>query len=128
MRIGEHSMQGIVEMIETVVKPGTVIPKPQARGDFVAKHWGCRRGERALIYTIPNHRDEKQLYEKGITESEWVKAYDRLTETGQITRKWFCAALGKCNADGSCNFTTIGGVFELLGVARYAQRGVYVKA
>ena len=120
-------MERIVELIEQTAKPGAVIPKPEARGDFVVKRWGRRRGERALIYTIPNHNDEGSPYEKGITESEWDKAYSQLTETGQITRKWFRCNMADCNAEGSCNFTTIGGVFELLGVANYAQRGTYVK-
>ena len=121
-------MERILELIEQTATPGTVIPKPEARGDFIVKRWGRRRGERALVYTIPNHNDEKRPHEKGITESEWVKAYDRLTEAGEITRKWFRCAMADCNAEGSCNFTTIGGIFELLGVASYAQRGTYVKA
>ena len=121
-------MEHIVKLIERTVMPGTVIPKPEARGDFIVKGWGRRRGERALVYTIPNHNDEKSPYEKGITVSEWVEAYDRLTKTGQITRKWFRRAMAECNDEGSCNFTTIGGVFELLGVANYSQRGAYVKA
>ena len=121
-------MKHFIKLIEQTATPGTVIPKPEPRGDFIVKRWGRRRGERALIYTIPNHNDQKSPYEKGITESEWVEAYDRLIETGQITRKWFRCAMAECNAEGSCNFTTIGGMFELLGVASYAQRGTYVKA
>ena len=121
-------MAHIVELIEQIAMPGTVIPKPEARGDYIVKGWGRRRGERALVYTIPNHKDEKSPYEKGITESEWIEAYDRLTETGQITRGCFRCAMAECNAEGSCNFTTIGGVFEPVEVASYAQRGIYGRA
>ena len=121
-------VNNIVNLIERTVTPGTLIPKPEARSDFVAKRWGRRRGERALVYTIPNHRNEKRPYEKAITESEWVRAYDRLTVTGQFTRKWFQCEMAECNTEGSCNFTTIGGVFELLGIATYAHRGTYMKA
>lgn len=120
-------MEHVITLIERTAMPGTVIPKPKARGDFVVKGWGRRRGERALVYTIPNHNDEKSPYEKGITESEWVVAYDQLNETGKITSEWFRSTMVACNAEGSCNFTTIGGVFELLGVASYPQRGIYVK-
>ena len=120
-------MKDIVGLIEQVAVPGTVIPKPKARGAFFVRRWGCRRGERALIYAIPNHRDERCPYEKGITESEWVMAHDRLTEAGQITRMWFRCEMPACEAEGSCNFTTIGGVFELLGIATYVQRGTYAK-
>jgi len=31
------------------------------------------------------------------------------------------------STDGTCNFTTIGGVFKLLGYATYHARGVYRK-
>ncbi|MYB35995.1 MAG: hypothetical protein F4Y26_01105 [Gammaproteobacteria bacterium] len=120
-------MENIVKLIEQTAVPGTVIPKPKARGDFIVKGWGRRRGERALVYKIPNHNDERKPYEKGITESEWVAAHNRLNEAGDVTREWFRCALTQCNAEGSCNFTTIGGVFELLGAARYAERGTYVK-
>ena len=117
----------IVDLIERTVTPGTVIPKPEARANSVAKRWGRRRGERALVYTIPNHRDERRPSEKGITESEWVQAYGHLTATGQLTRKWFEREMPECNREGGCNFTTIGGIFELLGIATYAQRGTYMK-
>lgn len=121
-------VQNIVDLIERTATPGTVIPKPEARADFVVKRWGRRRGERALVYTIPNHRDEQRPYEKGIAESEWLKAYDQLTATGQFTRKWFQCEMIECNTEGGCNFTTIGGIFELLGIATYAHRGTYIVA
>ena len=116
-------MEHIVKLIEQTAVRGTVIPKPEVRGDSIVKCWGRRRGERALVYKIPNHKDRKKpyAYEKGITESEWVEAHNRLNESGEITRKWFRCAMAQCNAEGSCNFTTIGGVFELLGVARYVE-------
>jgi hypothetical protein len=55
------------------LRPGTVIPKPNAKGDFVIKKWGgTRRGEPALIYTIPNWK--KPNGEKDIAASEWRMA------------------------------------------------------
>jgi len=39
------------------LRPGTEIPKPAAKGAFTIKGLGARRGESALIYRIPNHRD-----------------------------------------------------------------------
>ena len=115
-------------MIERQAMPGTVIPKPEAHGDFLVKGWGRRRGERALIYTIPNHRDKKRPYQKGIAESEWIKAFNQLNDNGEFARKWFRCAMADCNTEGSCNFTTIGGIFELIGAARYVRRGTYQKA
>ncbi len=120
-------MHDILHRIEQTATPGTVIPKPEARGDFVVKGWGKRRGERALIYTIPNHRDPRRPYEKGINEFEWTKAFDQLAETGEFSSSWFQRGLAGCAKEGSCNFTTIGGIFELLGDAKYVERGIYRK-
>ena len=121
-------MHDILQRIEQTATTGTVIPKPEARGDFVVKGWGKRRGERALIYTIPNHRDPRRSYEKGINELEWKKAFDHLTKTSEFSSLWFQQSLTGCANEGSCNFTTIGGIFELLGDAKYVKRGVYKKA
>ena len=47
----------VVGRIKLMVKPGMLIPKPDAKSDFAIKGWGKRRGEDALIYYIPNHRN-----------------------------------------------------------------------
>lgn len=85
---------------------------------------GKRRGEDSLIYTIPSHTRDKP-YEKGITLSEFEKSYSQLQETGCLERSWFTSYLKECAKEGSCNFTTIGGVFQLLGIAQYSERGKY---
>jgi hypothetical protein len=106
------------------LSPGTVIPKPEAKGDFTIKGWGRRRGQPALIYFIPNHTNPQKPHEKGINTSEWEQAYRQLVRTGEFTRKWFYANLD-CADEGSCNFTPIGGIFSLLGLATYEGKGVY---
>ncbi len=103
---------------------GTVIPKPAAREKFIVKGWGKRRGEAALIYFIPNHSDPSKPHQKGITESEWNLAIDQLME-GELTKAWFTQSLVGCAKEGDCNFTTIGGIFCLLGAASREGRGVY---
>ena len=100
------------------------IPKPEAKEPFRIKGMGTRRGEEALIYTIPSHTREKP-YEKGITVPEFNEAFHELQETGSLTRSWFNASLPACAKEGSCNFTTIGGVFQMLGLASYTERGRY---
>ena len=104
---------------------GTVIPKPRPRGKYIIKGLGKRRGETALIYTIPNHKNPQKPYEKGVTDSELEQSYARLTASGTLTRQWFVKTLPECNAEGSCNFTTIGGLFVLLGKAAYEGAGTY---
>ena len=118
-------MHDILDRIEKKATTGTVIPKPEAHGNFVVKGWGKRRGQRAFIYTIPNHRDPEHPYEKGINKSEWIKAFDQLMKAGQFSSQWFKSNMADCNKEGYCNFTTIGGIFELLGDAKYYKRGVY---
>ncbi|MFQ5862326.1 MAG: hypothetical protein ACE5IC_04295 [Candidatus Brocadiales bacterium] len=116
----------IVEQIKNQVYPGTVIPKPEAKANFVVKGWGKRRGENALIYKIPNHKNPNRPYQKGITESEFRQAHRQIINNGNFTREWFDQNLQPCAEEGGCNFTTIGGIFELLGIAYY-ERGVYCR-
>ncbi len=120
-------MNNILDIIKTTATSGTVIPKPEARGDYIVKGWGKRRGESALIYKIPNHKTPMQPYEKGITESEWKKAFNQLKTAGYFSRTWFNSALPACAKEGPCNFTTIGGIFKLLLLAEYHKRGEYRK-
>ena len=117
----------IVDKIKASIKPGTIIPKPEAQGKFIVAGWGQRRSEPALIYSIPNHNNPASPYHKGITVSEFEKAYLQLQSSGEFTRSWFNMHLPACAKEGGCNFTTIGGIFELLGIAMYSDRGIYRK-
>lgn len=105
---------------------GTVIPKPKSTSEFKIKSWGKRRGEDALTYWVPNHKNPAKPLVKGITVLEFSRAYDQLLQDSQFTRKWFNVNLEACAREGSCNFTTIGGIFQLLGVAHYDRPGIYV--
>jgi hypothetical protein len=123
-KVSVNCMQRIIQRIRQI-KSGTVIPKPSARKDFVVKGWGERGGEEALVYLIPNHRNQSKPSQKGITASEWQSAYNRLVEEGELTKTWFQSYLPRCAAEEGCNFTTIGGIFSLLGLATYDRPGVY---
>lgn len=114
--------QRVRELAESSI--GTVIPKPKAKEAFRIKGLGVRRGGAALIYAIPSHTGKKP-YQKGIAMSEFQKAYIQLTETRHFTSTWFNRALPACAKEGSCNFTSLGGVFELLGLAEYSAPGEY---
>jgi hypothetical protein len=115
----------IFEEIKICARPGMMIPKPLTKNEFLIKGWGKRRGESALIYTIPNHKHPSRILEKGITISEFEKAFIQVSSAGNFTRAWFNMTLPKCAMEGSCNFTSIGGVFTLLGLVYYSRRGVY---
>ncbi len=118
-------MNMIVERVRREVHQGAIVPKPVSTREYVVKGWGRRRGEDALIYLIPNRTNPGHSYQKGIAESELEKAYQHLREDGEISRKWFDRNMQACAKEGSCNFTTLGGIFELLGIALY-ERGRYV--
>ncbi len=115
---------GIIREIERVALPGIVIPKPDTKMQKI-KGWGHSRGERALVYTIPNKKDNTKLSSKRVKESDFRKTHDQLIKNGTFTKQWFAENLPECSKDGDCNFTTIGGIFVLLGVAEYAEPGVY---
>src|SRR6516162_2115079 len=104
----------ILAEIEGNITPGTMIPQPRNPAGFVVKGWGLRRGERALIYTIPNRNRPSKPYQKGITVSDWIQAFQHLADSGDFSRSWFERSMPMCSKEGNCNFTTIGGVFELL--------------
>jgi hypothetical protein len=115
----------IVEELKKRITPSTVIPKPNAKADFIVKGWGKRRGEEALIYWIPNHSNPSKPYEKGITVSESRQAYNHIRSGNDFTREWFNEQMAACTKEGGCNFTTIGGLFEVLGIVRYSGKGVH---
>ena len=115
----------IIERIRNQISSGTEIPKPNPKGKFVVKGWGRRRGAEALVYFIPNHSNPSKPYEKGITVPEFEAAHEQLQTSGELTRQWFDQHLSACAREGSCNFTTVGGIFELLGDAHYIGNGIY---
>jgi len=118
----------IIERIKSDVRPGTIIPKPQSAREYRVVGWGQSRGEDALVYSIPTRLSRTKPSKKRIKISDFKAAYDVLVKTGEFTYSWFEDTLPDCAKDGSCNFTTIGGIFELLGEAQYGERGVYRRA
>jgi hypothetical protein len=118
----------LLERILKVAPEGRIIPKPKAKGDFIVKGQGICRGKPAIIYTIPNHKNPDKPYQKGINAAELEAAHNQLLSSGSLTKQWFKKKLPKCDAEGGCQFTTVGGLFVLLGEALYASRGTYQRA
>lgn len=115
------------EKLSQIISQNSIIPKPQCKEHFKIKGLGKRRGKKAIIYYIPNHKNINKPYQKGITIDELKQAYTKLIEAGELTRKWFNENLAACAKEGGCNFTTIGGIFELLEIATYSSKGCYKK-
>lgn len=123
--IGGNELIMVFDRIVAAVLPGTTIPKPHATQHVQLKGIGQRRGEDALIYSIPNHNDPSHPYQKGVTRSELEQAYCELRRSKSISRAWFNREMQAAAAEGGCNFTTIGGLFQLIGTARYSSIGKY---
>lgn len=115
----------ILERIKKATPPGTKIPKPESDESYVVIGWGISRGEDALVYELPMKPTSRRASQKRIPASAFRCAHEVLQATDEITRIWFATNYPELERDGSCNFTTLGGVFELLGEAVYAGRGVY---
>lgn len=122
------SFEELKQKIESL-PAGTVIPKPESENDFTIKGVGMRRGEEALVYRIPTNNPIKypRGHEKGVTFTEFYEAYSVLQETSSFTREWFDENLPECAKEGGCNFTTIGGIFQLLGIASYSEPATYIR-
>lgn len=118
------SFEDVRQRIEAM-SIGSAIPKPKSSDSSRFVGWGVRRSERAVIYAMPNHKNPSKPHKKGVTLNELEKAYEHLVNNGSFTREWFNANMPGCRREGACNFTTIGGLFELVGVARYAGTGTY---
>lgn len=75
-------------------------------------------------------KDEEQAVDEG-RRVEDVSVFDRALELAPgtvITVKGTGKRRGEeaaCAKEGACNFTTIGGLLELLGQAERGERGVY---
>jgi len=115
----------ILERIKKATPPGTKIPKPESDESYIVVGWGTSRGEEALVYELPVKPTSMKASQKRIHASAFRFADEVLKTTDEITRSWFAANFPELERDGSCNFTTLGGIFELLGLAVYEGRGVY---
>ncbi len=107
----------VIDRIVDEIAVGKKIPKP--RGNTTFEGVGATRsGERSVRYKING------TSVKSVTESQLDSAFAQLHASGELTRPWFNDAFPVA-ARQTCHFTTIGGLFVLLGVAERSQPGVY---
>ena len=111
--------------LQKLVDEKRKIPKPETDNEFRILRVGRRRNQTAIIYSIPSHTNENSHYEKGITYSEFSRVLDELSTSGYVTRSWFYNNLPECAKEGSCNFTSLCGILELLGYCKYSEKGKY---
>jgi hypothetical protein len=109
-------MKDIIEMIlnNPFIVVGANIPKP--------------RGHKCTILNIHENNEKPFLKyctgnsKKTISKAEFRGAYQRLLDNNSFTKQWFNKHFP---TKAGCNFTSIGGVFEKLGIAKYIKNGCY---
>ncbi|HZY72408.1 MAG TPA: hypothetical protein VFE22_04805 [Edaphobacter sp.] len=55
------------------------------------------------------------------------KSVSQLMAAGEFRKAWFDTNMRGCSEEGSCNFTTIGGILSLFSLAVYNDKGIYRK-
>ena len=55
------------------------------------------------------------------------KCYDKILQDNKLTREWFETTFPIENSGRSCNYTTIGSIFEKLKIVKYQGNGLYTK-
>ena len=120
-------MCDIIDRLEAEIVAGRLIPKPETDGEYGVKGWGneARRTGSGLL-----HSELQGQVEAPPEGRDSIGVEARIRATGvdrELRHSWFKAALPACYGEGSCNFTTIGGVFVMLGVAVRDGRGAYRK-
>lgn len=120
--------QALAEGLSRLVQEKRRIPKPNTDNPFTILRFGQRRKQTAVIYAIPCHTGKKPHYEKGITLAEFAHVLRALDENGSVTLSWFKEHLPDCVKEGSCNYTSLCGILELLGYCTYSpSERCYVK-
>jgi len=117
-------MQDIVAMLKSL-PVGTLIPKPEAVTEFRIKGWVDSPDGGALAYIIPSHADPHRPRSKTVSARRFKLSFARLMTTGELTRSCFKTTQTKKTDEGGCNFTTVGGLFCLLGFAEHAGKAAY---
>jgi len=116
----------IINQIKNNIKEGDVIHKSKTNKKFIVRGWGKSRGENALFYLIPNSKNSNKPYPKGITESDFEKAYQQIIKNGIFSRKWFNQNMMESKKVSPCNFIIIGSIFERFDIATH-EYGTYIK-
>lgn len=116
-----YTLQELKDAVVELYKNNTPIPKPNTSARILKVAVANIHGEEkdSFYYSIGSSK------KKPVPFDTLYAAYQRLTETGTFSRAWYKETFPVEVADCPCNFTTIGGVFIVLGFAEYMENGVY---
>jgi hypothetical protein len=104
------------------LKIGTAIPKVEEGKSAKLIEFTKSNGDESFKYSIGENGNGKCVLKSEIEESFTI-----LQTSGKFTREWHKEHFPQLESGRPCNFTTIGGIFELLGYAKYASRSEYDK-
>lgn len=97
-------------------KSRTPVPKP--KGQTILS-MSDKIGNARFQYTLGQGR------KKSISFTTLFRCYEKLTVDGEYTRLWFETEFENESKSSPCNFTTIGGIFVKMKIAKYCGNGVY---
>lgn len=97
------------------IQPGLTFPKPIVRSSIV------KVDEEGFYYSIGQRGRSNK-----ITFDLFEQCYNRLQSTDELSRAWFKATFPSLGKVASCNFTTIGGLFQQFGLVHY-RKAAYIK-
>lgn len=105
-----------IQKILPNIRVGEQIPKPnKAEGTVI-----LQVSKISFDYRIG------KLNKKTVSFKEVEHAVCAIYELGEINRAWYKKHFPKESSHFPCNFTTIGGILQKAGIARYS-RGKYIK-
>ena len=113
-------MEEIIQMIlnnANIVVGKTNIPKPKGHP--------C-----VILYIHEDNENNFLKYSTGnsgkiVSKAEFREAYQRLLDNHNFTKLWYIDNFPIKAKNSGCNYTTIGGIFILLGIANHIRNGRY---
>jgi hypothetical protein len=107
------------------LQPEMPIPKPDKSKPYVVVGLGTKNGKPALEYMIPPKCPDAKPNKKKILRDEWEHACEHIERDGVYTRQTWAERFPTQASSCPCNFTTIGGLLEVAGLARRNALGSY---
>lgn len=101
--------------LKQAIVPGLIFQKPNVQSSII------KIDKEGFHYSIGQNGNSKK-----VTYAVLEKCYDRLESTHEFSRAWFNATFPSIAKTSSCNFTTIGGLFQQFNLATY-QKSTYIK-
>ncbi|MCM3721185.1 hypothetical protein [Solibacillus isronensis] len=94
---------------------GMKFKKPRVESEIIAIN------DKRIIYSIGNKGNSKN-----ITIEALENAFNEILTNGELSRTWFNKSYPSLAKTSPCNFTSLGGILEHIGLVEYIQKK-YIK-